>query len=77
MTDDEADAWFHEHGDFAVAHSSIGMTGYQLWKKGRKQPNDHTVGFVVPASMAQPTEEDARRFLIRWFLGSFGAYAAK
>ncbi len=71
MTDGEADDWFNDHGDCRMTRETS-MVSFQLWRRGRTTEGDDTVGFVLPENMPPPDPLDARRFLVRWFVGKFG-----
>ena len=72
MTDAQADIWFQTRADFSMMHTLL-LTTYQLWRKGQRgEPEADTVGFVIPENMVHPNQEEARRFLVRWFVNAFG-----
>ena len=73
MTDEEADDWFTEHAECTMDRAPS-MLSFQLWRKGRTEEGAETVGFVLPESMPPPDPLDARRFLVRWFVGKFGKH---
>lgn len=71
MTDGEADDWFDDHGECTMERGT-GMLSFQLWRRGQRAEGQDTVGFVLPENMPPPDPLDARRFLVRWFVGKFG-----
>ncbi len=70
MTDAEADASLLEHGNDEL-ETRIGTSTFALKRKGG--PMDEHVGFIVPDNQPQPAPDDVKRFLVRWFVGAYGA----
>ncbi len=73
MTDAEADAWLVEKADLTMRVNPPGMVSYQLWRSGVKGPNDPTVGVAFPETLPSPDVKELERFLVRWFVGAYGA----
>ncbi len=72
MTDQQADAWFESHAHFEI-REQLGITSFQLWRKGKTGPKHETVGFVVPTvGVPHPDTKEAQRFLAKWFVKTYG-----
>jgi hypothetical protein len=72
MTDQQADAWFESHAHFEIGEQ-LGITSFQLWRKGKTGPTHETVGFVVPTvGVPHPDTKEAQRFLAKWFVKTYG-----
>ena len=69
---DEADEWLSKNGSYRTVRG-VDMTVYELHRKENGAPQPEVVGFGVPDGVPLPVVEDVKRFLVKWFVGAYGA----
>jgi hypothetical protein len=69
MTDDEADRWLTDHGEYECTER-IGLMIYGLKRRGG--PSMEYVGFLKETG-GNPDPTLVKRFLVRWFIDRYGA----
>ena len=72
MTNDEADGWLSNCGSYRTVRG-VDMTVYEIHRKENGTPQLEVVGFGVPDGVPPPPLDDTKRFLVRWFVGAYGA----
>jgi hypothetical protein len=69
MTDAEADEWFKANAAYQVSNQ-VGLTIYRLARNGG--PPDERVEAAIAENAPRPEPVHVQRFLVQWFVGTFG-----